>query len=291
MVYPYPPVLVRCDFLITSPRYIRERNREYQLNPTEIITTMKSKMSGLLGLAIAAAALLAAPNTWAWRLDGSVKCASGTSYPGVVINVSGTNCNGNFTGSVTTDANGNYLLAMPECDGGFTATIDTSTLPPGSTVVSPGVSHDFTFTGSLFIVEGTINWIVDSSICGTTPPPCVPVSSCITSDFNGTPIAGGNTIWLNSITKITGRSGGPATIFYDSASVTFTVGGTPVTVPIPPAIIKFDASATTATTTFDTGLGAWVTTVPVDYTGNVFLSGAAYKLPANYPGGIKPVTW
>src|ERR1700722_17925679 len=167
---------------------------------------MKINPSRWLCVAIASIPTLIASNSQAWRFDGSVLCPSGTPYPGVVINITGNNCNGAFTGSVTTDANGNFLLAMPDCDGTFTATIDVTTLPAGATVLNPGVSHNFYFSGAGFVTEGTINWTVDSSLCGTPPPPpptnCLPVNSCITSEFNGTAIPAGDYVWFNSVFKV-----------------------------------------------------------------------------------------
>jgi hypothetical protein len=255
---------------------------------------MKLNPSKWLCVALASITTFIASNSQAWKFDGSVLCPSGTPYAGVVINVVGTNCNGTFTGLVTTDGSGNFLLPMPNCDGTFTATIDVSTLPPGATVINPGVSHNFYFDGAHFVVEGTINWTVDSSICGTTPPPptnCLPVSSCTTSEFNGTAIPAGDTIWFNSVFKVSGLNSHPATILFDATTINFSVNGSPVTVTLPPAIITFSATATTASTTYNTGMGAWVTVVPDTYSGNVFLSGAAYHVPVNYPGGIKSVIW
>jgi hypothetical protein len=104
-------------------------------------------------------------------------------------------------------------------------------------------------------------------------------------------MAQGNYIWLNSIVKVNGRGSNPATIMFNNSAVSFSVNGLPITLSVPPSTIKFDSTATSATTTYNAGLSAWVTTVPVNYSGNVFLSGVAYKLPSKYPGGIKPVTW
>jgi hypothetical protein len=45
-----------------------------------------------------------------------------------------------------------------------------------------------------------------------------------------------------------------------------------------------------ATTSFSNGM--WITRVPLNgLSGNVFLSGLAYQLPANLSGGLKNVTW
>jgi len=51
-----------------------------------------------------------------------------------------------------------------------------------------------------------------------------------------------------------------------------------------------DKNATTATTTFSGGV--WVTTVPTGTSGNTFLSGVGFQVPAGgLPGGVNPVTW
>lgn len=61
--------------------------------------------------------------------------------------------------------------------------------------------------------------------------------------------------------------------------------------PVANAKVVVDPNATTATTTFNTGTSTWETTVPPSLSGNVFLSGLPFQLPAGFPGGINPVTW
>ncbi len=59
---------------------------------------------------------------------------------------------------------------------------------------------------------------------------------------------------------------------------------------VPDATVTYCPSCTPATTTFSGGM--WVTTVPSSgLAGNVFLSGLAFQVPTNFPGGINPVTW
>ena len=120
--------------------------------------------------------------------------------------------------------------------------------------------------------------------CTTTP-------GSINSNFNSTPIAATNYIWFNSVIKVSGVNSHAATISYTGGSVSFTVNGSPVNVAIPAATIMFSPSATAATTTYNAGSGTWTTVVPVNYSGNVFLSGAGCQLHTNYPGGINPVVW
>jgi hypothetical protein len=152
------------------------------------------------------------------------------------------------------------------------------TVPAGThTVVAHAQWNTNGQTGS-FQVTKTLT-------CG--PPTCPRAS--ITSNFNGTPIAGGNKIWFNSVLKAKGAGNG-GTIAFRNQAITFSANGTPFSVSVPNALIVFSTSATTATTTFSGG--QWTTTVPASFGDNVFLSGVAFTVPAGgLPGGINPVTW
>jgi uncharacterized repeat protein (TIGR01451 family) len=108
----------------------------------------------------------------------------------------------------------------------------------------------------------------------------------IASNFNGTAVGAGNYIWFNSVLDVTGLGSSPVTIRFFNQTVT----SASFTLTVPDAVVTFDPLATTATTTF-TG-GQWVTRVPSSgLAGNTFLSGLAYQLPGNLPGGLNPVTW
>lgn len=111
--------------------------------------------------------------------------------------------------------------------------------------------------------------------------------SVISSNFNGTSIAPGNSIWFNSHMNVSGVSSSqPTTISITNITVSF--GGN--TYSIPSAIVTFDPAATTATTVFDTGKNAWVTIAPSSMAGkNVFMTGLALKLPNGLAGGQNPV--
>ena len=113
--------------------------------------------------------------------------------------------------------------------------------------------------------------------------------SAIGSTFNGTPIAGNDTIWFNAVAKVSGRSG-QGELRFTRSRINFSVGGVPYVLEVPPSIIRFRADTMQATSVFEDGI--WQTGVPVGYTGNVFLSGMAFKVPPDgLPGGINPVTW
>lgn len=116
--------------------------------------------------------------------------------------------------------------------------------------------------------------------------------SWITSNFNGTPIAAGDYIWFNSVFKVHGLDplqGG--TISFAPMPITFAANGSPVSIPVPSAIVNFIPGLAVATT--DYVGGQWLTNVPsAGLAGNVFLDGVAFQVPApGFSGGIKNVTW
>jgi hypothetical protein len=124
-------------------------------------------------------------------------------------------------------------------------------------------------------------------------PPCL-----ISSNFNGTPIAGGNYIWFNSVFSLPGFDPSQLTkrltFSFTGVTITFTANSTPYTVNGPSSSITYDPAATTATTTFTPGTpGQWTTTLPTTrLAGNDFLDAAEFLVPpGGLPGGIGPVTW
>jgi len=63
------------------------------------------------------------------------------------------------------------------------------------------------------------------------------------------------------------------------------------TLSVPDALITFDPNATCATTIFNSALNRWETTVPMSGSDEIFISGLAFLVPVDLPGGINPVTW
>jgi hypothetical protein len=119
-----------------------------------------------------------------------------------------------------------------------------------------------------------------SSSCGT--------QTTIASNFNGNSIAGGNTIWFNSNFDLTSGATDGLTLFFTGQTIT----SNDFTVSVPDSEVIFSSSATSATTTFDTTNNMWVTTVPLGFGDDIFLSGLAYQVPpGGLPGGENPVTW
>jgi len=111
------------------------------------------------------------------------------------------------------------------------------------------------------------------------------------SNFNGTPIAGGDFIWFNAVARVKGFDvSAGTTLRFTGSTIRFTAGATTYELNVPDNVITFSPTATEASTSFD-GL-AWTTVVPSSFSQDVFLGGLPFQVPADgLPGGINPVTW
>lgn len=148
---------------------------------------------------------------------------------------------------------------------------------------------------------GSVVWNkVQSYISGNFQPGpivCTPSPSSIQSNFNGSSIAGGNFLWFTSVLQVHGLpTSGPTTVSFSGQTIQCSANGTSYRMSVPDATVTFDPSATSAITTFtqipNGGSWIWQTTVPVNASGNAFLSGLAIQVPSGgLPGGINPVTW
>lgn len=64
-------------------------------------------------------------------------------------------------------------------------------------------------------------------------------SSSITSNFNGTAIAAGNTLWFTAVMKVNGAPANQvAHLYFNGANITFTAASVNYNVPVPPAQIS-----------------------------------------------------
>ena len=119
-------------------------------------------------------------------------------------------------------------------------------------------------------------------------------TSAITSNFNGTAIAGGDFVWFNGVVKVNGLSASPTTVFVTHATITFTANGKTYLLTVPDSEITF-SSTTLATTSFEvlsTEIGSplgWDTDLPFSgLAGNDFLAGLTFQVPASgLHGGIR----
>jgi len=118
-----------------------------------------------------------------------------------------------------------------------------------------------------------------------------PCASANGSNFNGTPIAGGNFIWFSAVARVKGFDASAGmTLRFTASTIRFTAGATTYELDVPDNVITFSPTAIEASTSFD-GV-AWTTIVPSSFSQDVFLGGLPFQGPAGgLPGGINPVTW
>jgi hypothetical protein len=120
------------------------------------------------------------------------------------------------------------------------------------------------------------------------PAPVCVSTSTITDEFNSNAIKSGIYIWFNSAFDPATMAG--RTAFYvKNSKITFTANNVNYTLTVPDSRIRFEANVTTASTDFVNNI--WETVVPLNYSGNVFLTGLSYLVPANLPGSIKNIKW
>jgi phospholipase C len=120
----------------------------------------------------------------------------------------------------------------------------------------------------------------------TNPDVCA-----LQSNFNTASIGNGDYVWFNSVLNLNSQVPSAGLTLHFSGQWIFVQlkNGSVLNLPAPNVQLTYSPSATTATTNF-TG-GQWVTTVPSNYTGKVFLSGLAYQVPAGVSLKGAKVTW
>jgi hypothetical protein len=116
-------------------------------------------------------------------------------------------------------------------------------------------------------------------------------TSAIAFNFNGTPIAAGDTLWFSSAFKVSGLPAHAVTLHFTHGTISFTANGTSYSFSTPDADVTVSPTATTASTSFSAALNAWETNLPTKWSGNGFLDGVAFPVTSPLPGGIKNVTW
>jgi hypothetical protein len=180
---------------------------------------------------------------------------------------------GTFTGSIAVSAN--------DTAGDFSAS-QTVGWGPFNTTFSLSGTANLVVNG---VVESsaTIGFSPSSVSCSSTPPPCVSPSSNA-SNFNGTPMQGGNFIWFNANFTAKGIPSSGAIINFTNSTIQ--LGDTGQTLAVPNAEITFSSSASCASTTFDSITNTWMTTVPIAGSDEIFLDGLAFPLPAGFSGTI-----
>jgi len=171
-----------------------------------------------------------------------------------------------------------------------TTTVSTTTTTQPTTTSTTTTTVAVTTTTVASTTTTTTTTV--STTTTTTLPPCAPAPTSISSNFNGTPIRENNFIWFSSVLKAQGLGSNPVTVRFDAQTIQFSAAGNPFVLNVPNASITFSPTATLATTTFNTVANEWETVVPSSgLSGNDFVSGLAFEVPFDFPGGINPVIW
>jgi hypothetical protein len=163
--------------------------------------------------------------------------------------------------------------------------------PSGGNVhISLGVTH---FPLQLFPTVPRAFTPVELETGTIIPNTACSQQSSNSSNFNGTPIPGGDYIWFNANFSLQGGNvHDGTTLNLTLATIQFTANGTPYVLPAPNATVTFKASAHCASTNFNPITNTWETTVPLSGSDEILLDGLAYQVPAGgLPGGINPIVW
>ena len=163
----------------------------------------------------------------------------------------------------------------------------TSVEPDGRTLIA-------NFPGSVDLASSTSSGMGTGQLIVTAALRSQQV--CIASDFRNVAVAGGSTLWFNSIFKVRGVSQQLVHITFFGSFVQFQYAdgsGNVVNVnqALPDARITIDPSAAAASTSFDAVNNVWNTTIPWDLDDSAFLTGMPWAVPAvGLPGDVEPVT-
>jgi len=117
-------------------------------------------------------------------------------------------------------------------------------------------------------------------------------------DTNLPNIGGGDYIWLTAVVNnMKGLSTSQVKLYLTNSSIQYTVPSGPnagtYTVPVPNAVVTFNAASGSFKTSYDLTNNRWSTSVPsADLTGNTFVTGVAIPVPmGGFPNGVSNVTW
>jgi hypothetical protein len=170
---------------------------------------------------------------------------------------------------------GSIPIPSAPANGTFSTTVTNSFGPLNGTFTASGTA---TLEGENTI---PISFSPQTVSCGTPPSPPCTVQSSNTSNFNGTPIQGGDYIWFNANFTASGIPSDGATIYLDNSTISFTADKA-YNLAIPNAQITFSPSATCSTTSYDSASNTFTTIVPLKGDDELFLSGLAFPVPASF---------
>lgn len=225
----------------------------------------------------------------------SLSCSSYTiNVTGGNLDVANVSYSVDYTFNVVLNGSSTFTVSdsiavTPDASLNFNATVTKAVGP---------LSGSFSVTGTATLVDSAgdtfntvnISFSPNPLVCQTSPPPPCQTPSSNASNFNGTPMSGGNFIWFNANFTASGIPSSGAVITFTNSTIA--LGDTGQTLAVPNAQITFSPSAACASTTFDSVSNTWMTTVPIAGSDEIFLDGLAFQLPAGFSGTVKgSVVW
>ena len=111
----------------------------------------------------------------------------------------------------------------------------------------------------------------------------------ILADFNSKKISAGRTIWFTGVIKLRNDISGPVTFAFSDLVLSFSANGVQYSRKGPAGKVIVSPEAKSASTVFNQAANTWVTTVPSNYRDEIFITGIAFPVTANLPGGIRKV--
>ena len=231
----------------------------------------------------------------------------------------------NMTLSASQDVAGVVPSALAvQGTNGVGATLVSGPTPASASVGAAGRTYTWVYRATDVGLSGALTFGGNASGSGTTwpwahtgsisvdPAPPAPVtpppdplfvtwapdfgsadstSNPLAADFNSTAIAVGKKVWFNAVIKPSGLGAAPVKIRFFDAKIRFTANGLPYEIAVPEGTVWYSPTAASATTTFNSVTGTWLTTVPSSYTSEAFVAGAVFSVTTALPASIKDVTW
>jgi uncharacterized repeat protein (TIGR01451 family) len=195
--------------------------------------------------------------------------------PGLMF-VSATTAGGSCTGAGNTVT---CTLSSLAVAGVATVTVVTNPITSSDSVLATS------FAAASMVESTMVNNTMTATTALVAPTPAT--WEVAAGNFNGTPIAKGNVVWITGVVKPGNFGAGTSSsVWVQAGTVTLTSGATTYTVTMPAGKTTFSSSVTVASTTFDPIAHQWVTLVPRVKNVPFLATAVPFIAPADLPGGL-----
>ena len=234
---------------------------------------------------------------------GELSCPMGFAsheFPAITRPTDPGQCTATYTFAplIATNCSGQYFIATATALNELGAAIPLETLTNGllqgqfpRTLTTNG--NFITFTASdgkgrsvvrqcqVFVIDQEPPTIIRHHLKSTFKPISTNSLSSIAADFDRPVILAGDYIWFSSVIQASSDQdpGRPFTVHVTEQIIQLIVDNTNLTLRVPDAYVCFSNGAATASTVFTNN--QWLTCSRLDFSGNTFAAGLAWKLPFN----------